>query len=88
MEEMEEIKDYIILQKEILKITKEHRKYIEEVINVKTARIMDKLKTEEGKNKLAEMTQKNYKTMIELDVMILQLEKTLKLTEVLFELGE
>lgn len=81
---MKEIEDLLIIQKDMLEITKEHRKFYEEVINVKTARIMDKLKTEEGKQQLAKITQEKYKNMIEIDAMILQLEKALKMSVILY----
>ena len=45
---------------------------------VKTAALMDQLKTDEAKQELAELTQTNFKTMIEMEMQLAQLEKAVE----------
>lgn len=45
---------------------------------VKIAGLMEKLQTEDAKQELAELTQTNFKTMIEMEMQIAQLEKAIE----------
>lgn len=69
-------KDQEKILKKAIEAAKEQRKaatkYCEDI-----ASVMGELETEEGRQMLAEITQENYKQMIELDIKISLLEKEL-----------
>lgn len=73
-----QLEDAIVIMETSLEAAKEQKvaldKYCEQI-----AGIMEKLKTNESKQELAEITQINYKKMIELEVRIAEMEKQLGL---------
>ena len=75
MEEIDKdlIRIYEILLERSKNTLEEHKKSSEKI-----ADLMPKLKTKEGRQVLAEITQSNYATMIDLEIDIAQDEKFLK----------
>lgn len=74
----ERLEDEILILNSSLKAAKEQRVSLEKFCQ-QIADIMDLLKTDSAKQELAEITQTNYAKMIELDVNIGQMEKTIKM---------
>ena len=76
--EKDQLEDAIVIMETSLIAAKEQKVALEKYC-VQIAGIMEKLKTNEGKQELAEITQVNYKKMIELEVRIAEMEKQLGL---------
>ena len=71
-----QIEDAIVIMETSLAAAKEQKVALEKYC-AQIAGIMEKLKTNEAKQELAEITQVNYKKMIELEVRIAEMEKQL-----------
>ena len=76
--EKNQLEDAIVIMETALAAAKEQKVAVDKFC-VQVAGIMEKLKTNEAKQELAEITQVNYKTMIELEVKIAEMEKQLGL---------
>lgn len=76
--EKDQLEDVILIIETSLAAAKEQKVAVDKFC-VQIAGIMEKLKTNEAKQELAEITQVNYKTMIELEVRIAEMEKQLGL---------
>lgn len=74
---IDELRDEIILGELILDEAKKQKKSLD-IYVANVADIMEKLKTDAVKAQLAEITQANYKKMIELEINIAGIEKILK----------
>lgn len=75
--EIEVLKDSIILCESTIDIMKKKKKVLEDY-NLEIAKIMDKLKTDEIKQVLAAITQDNYKNQIEIEINIAEAEEEYK----------
>ena len=75
--EIEVLKDSIILCESMIDIMKKKKKVLEDY-NLEIAKIMDRLKTDEIKQALAAMTQDNYKNQIEIEINIAEAEEEYK----------
>lgn len=75
--EIEVLKDSIILCESTIDIMKKKKKVLEDY-NLEIAKIMDRLKTDEIKQVLAAMTQDNYKNQIEIEINIAEAEEEYK----------
>lgn len=78
--EIEVLKDSIILCESTIDIMKKKKKVLEDY-NLEVAKIMDKLKTDEIKQVLAAITQDNYKNQIEIEINIAEAEEEYKKME-------
>lgn len=76
--EKDQLEDAIVIMETSLAAAKEQKVALDKYC-VKISEIMEKLKTNEAKQELAEITQINYKKMIELEVRIAEMEKQLGL---------
>lgn len=76
--EKDQLEDVILIIETSLAAAKEQKVAVDKFC-VQIAGIMEKLKTNEAKQELAKITQVNYKTMIELEVRIAEMEKQLGL---------
>lgn len=76
--EKDQLEDVILIIETSLAAAKEQKVAVDKFC-VQIAGIMEKLKTNEAKQELSEITQVNYKTMIELEVRIAEMEKQLGL---------
>ena len=76
--EKDQLEDAIVIMETSLTAAKEQKVALEQY-GVQIARAMDKLKTEQAKQDLAEITQVNYKKMIEFEIRIAEMEKQLGL---------
>lgn len=76
--EKDQLEDAIVIMETSLTAAKEQKVALEKYC-AQIAGIMEKLKTNEAKQELAEITQINYKKMIELEVRIAEMEKQLGL---------
>lgn len=74
--EKDQLEDAIVIMETSLEAAKEQKVALDKYC-AQIAGIMEKLKTNEGKQELAEITQVNYKKMIELEVKIAEMEKQL-----------
>ena len=74
--EKDQLEDAIVIMSTALEAAKEQKVALEKYC-AQIAGIMEKLKTNEAKQELAEITQINYKKMIELEVRIAEMEKQL-----------
>ena len=74
----DQLEDAIVIMETSLEAAKEQKVALDKYC-AQIAGIMEKLKTNEAKQELAEITQVNYKTMIELEVRIAEMEKQLRL---------
>ena len=72
--EMEALKDSIILCESALEVMKKKKKVLEDY-NLEIAKIMDRLKTDEIRQALAVITQDNYKNQIEIEINIAEMEE-------------
>ena len=77
-EKLDELEDEILITQKSYEAVKKQREQIEKFCT-DIASIMSELKTDRGKKDLAELTQKNYAAMIELDIQIGQLENALRI---------
>ena len=73
-----QLEDAIVIMETSLAAAKEHKVALDKYC-AQISGIMEKLKTNEAKQELAEITQINYKKMIELEVRIAEMEKQLGL---------
>ena len=89
MEENEknQLEDAIVIMSTALEAAKEQKVALEKY-GVKIAGAMDKLKTEQAKQDLAEITQANYKKMIEFEINIAEIEVALKSMKIQLIMGE
>lgn len=85
--EKDQLEDVIVIIETSLEAAKEQKVAVDKFC-VQVAGIMEKLKTNEAKQELAKITQANYKTMIELEVRIAEMEKQLKAMKIHLILGE
>ena len=85
--EKNQLEDAIVIIETSLAAAKEQKVELDKYC-VKIAGIMEKLKTNEAKQELAEITQVNYKKMIELEVRIAEMENQLKAMKIHLILGE
>lgn len=76
--EKNQLEDAIVIMETSLAAAKEQKVALDKYCT-QVAGIMEKLKTNEAKQELAEITQVNYKKMIELEVRIAEMEKQLGL---------
>lgn len=83
----DQLEDAIAIMETSLTAVKEQNVALEKYC-VKIAGIMEKLKTNEAKQELAEITQINYKKMIELEVRIAEMESSLKVMKMQLIMGE
>lgn len=74
--EKDQLEDAIVIMETSLAAAKEQKVALDKYC-AQIAGIMEKLKTNEAKQELAEITQINYKKMIELEVRITEMEKQL-----------
>ena len=72
--EIEILKDSIILGESLIEVSKKKKEILDDY-NTKIAGIMEKLKTDEIRQELAVITQKNYKNQIEIEIGLAELEK-------------
>lgn len=75
--EKDQLEDTIIIMDTALKAAKEQKVGLEKFC-AKIAGVMEKLKTDSAKQELAEITQVNFKKMIELEIRIAEMETSLK----------
>lgn len=85
--EIEVLKDSIILCESTIDIMKKKKKVLEDY-NLEVAKIMDRLKTDEVKQVLAVMTQDNYKNQIEIEINIAEAEEEYKKMKVMLGMME
>lgn len=85
--EKDQLEDAIVIMETSLEAAKEQKEELDKYC-VKIAGIMEKLKTNEAKQELAEITQVNYKKMIELEVRIAEMENQLKAMKIQLIMGE
>ena len=85
--EKEQLEDAIVIMETALAAAKEQKVALEKY-GVKIAGAMDRLKTEQAKKDLAEITQANYKKMIEFEINIAEIEVTLKAMKIQLIMGE
>ena len=86
-DEKDQLKDAIVIMSAALEAAKEQKVALERY-GVQIARAMDKLKTEQAKQDLAEITQANYKKMIEFEIRMAEIESTLKAMKIELIMGE
>ena len=86
-DEKDQLKDAIVIMSAALEAAKEQKVALERY-GVQIARAMDKLKTEQAKQDLAEITQANYKKMIEFEIRMAEIESTLKAMKIQLIMGE
>ena len=86
-DEKDQLEDAIVIMETALAAAKEQKVALERY-GVKIAGAMDKLKTEQAKQDLAEITQTNYKKMIEFEINIAEIEVTLKSMKIQLIMGE
>ena len=79
--EKDQLEDAIVIMEISLAAAKEQKVALDKYC-VKISGIMEKLKTNESKQELADITQINYKKMIELEVRIAEMEKQLGLMKI------
>lgn len=89
MEENEkyQLEDAIVIMETALAAAKEQKVALEKY-GIKIAGAMDKLKTEQAKQDLAEITQVNFKKMVELEIRIAEMESSLKVMKIQLIMGE
>lgn len=85
--EKDQLEDAIVIMSAALEAAKEQKVALERY-GVQIAGAMDKLKTEQAKQDLAEITQANYKKMIEFEIRMAELESTLKAMKIQLIMGE
>lgn len=85
--EKDQLKDAIVIMSAALEAAKEQKVALEKY-GIQIARAMDKLKTEQAKQDLAEITQANYKKMIEFEIRMAELESSLKAMKIQLIMGE
>lgn len=85
--EKDQLEDAIVIMSTALEAAKEQKEALERY-GVKIAGAMDRLKTEQAKQDLAEITQANYKKMIEFEINIAEIEVTLKSMKIQLIMGE
>lgn len=85
--EKDQLEDAIVIMETALAAAKEQKVALEKY-GVKIAGAMDRLKTEQAKKDLAEITQANYKKMIEFEINIAEIEVTLKAMKIQLIMGE
>lgn len=85
--EKDQLKDAIVIMSAALEAAKEQKVALEKY-GVQIARAMDQLKTEQAKQDLAEITQANYKKMIEFEIRMAELESSLKAMKIQLIMGE
>ena len=86
-DEKDQLEDAIVIMSTALEAAKEQKVALEKYC-VQIAGAMDKLKTEQAKQDLAEITQANYKKMIEFEIRMAELESTLKAMKIQLIMGE
>ena len=79
--EKNQLEDAIVIMETSLAAAKEQKVALDKYC-AQIAGIMEKLKTNEAKQELAEITQINYKKMIELEVRIAEMEKQLGIMKI------
>lgn len=85
--EKDQLEDAIVIMETALEAAKEQKVALEQY-GVQIARAMDKLKTEQAKQDLAEITQVNYKKMIEFEIRMAEMESNLKAMKIQLIMGE
>lgn len=85
--EKDQLEDAIVIMETALKAAKEQKVGLEKYC-AQIAGAMEKLKTEEAMQELAEITQINYRKMVELEVRIAEMENQLKAMKIHLILGE
>lgn len=85
--EKDQLEDAIVIMETSLEAAKEQKVALDKYC-AQIAGIMEKLKTNEAKQELAEITQVNYKKMIELEVRIAEMENQLKAMKIQLIMGE
>ncbi len=77
----EELQDWILITKRQLKLVKKQRDYVQQFCE-EFASIMGEIKTDSVKKELSKLTQENYTELVEMDIRIGLLEKTLKMLNI------
>ena len=85
--EKNQLEDAIVIMETSLEAAKEQKVALDKYC-AQIAGIMEKLKTNEAKQELAEITQINYKKMVELEIKIAEMENQLKAMKIHLILGE
>ena len=85
--EKDQLEDAIVIMSTALAAAKEQKEGLEKYCG-QIAGAMDKLRTEEAKQELAEITQINYRKMVELEIKIAEMENQLKAMKIHLILGE
>lgn len=85
--EKDQLEDAIVIMSTALAAAKEQKEGLEKYC-AQIAGAMDKLRTEEAKQDLAEITQVNYKKMVELEIRIAEMENSLKVMKIQLIIGE
>lgn len=83
----DQLEDAIVIMETSLEAAKEQKVALDKYC-AQIAGIMEKLKTNEAKQELAEITQINYRKMLELDIKIAEMENQLKAMKIHLILGE
>lgn len=85
--EKDQLEDAIVIMETALAAAKEQKVALEKYC-LQIAGAMDKLKTEQAKQDLAEITQVNFKKMVELEIRIAEMESSLKAMKIQLIMGE
>lgn len=85
--EIEVLKDSIILCESALEVMKKKKKILDDY-NTEIAGIMEKLKTDEIRQALAVITQENYKNQIELEISLAKMEAQYKKVKIMLGILE
>lgn len=85
--EKDQLEDAIVIMSTALEAAKEQKVALEKYC-LQIAGTMDKLRTEEAKQDLAEITQVNFKKMVELEIRIAEMESSLKAMKIQLIMGE
>lgn len=75
------LEDTLLILESALKSAQEQKEYLQKYCE-EIAAIMDQLKTESAKQELAEITQVNYKKMLEFDINIAKTERMIGLLKI------
>lgn len=85
--EIEVLKDSIILCESALEVMKKKKKILDDY-NTEIAGIMEKLKTDEIRQELAVITQENYKNQIEVEISLAEMEAQYKKVKIMLGILE
>ena len=83
----DQLEDAIAIMETSLEAAKEQKVALDKYCT-QIAGAMDKLRTEQAKQDLAEITQVNFKKMVELEIRIAEMENSLKAMKIQLIMGE